>query len=177
MRVKLFSSILRWKSFSYPTYFSVLLHLNFRSRSLPVSPLAHSRTAPDLHPVCGYVCPPATKWYRLEPYHAFILLKRTQYKKQIKDKKHKEWTSGQIMSVLDWPFHMSALQAGLCHHWTLCTCCRHFGSSAGVPLSVLRPGSSHSQCTLQPVCQSLLSFLHNRKGYYSAGEKQYWYWF
>lgn len=55
---------------------------------------------------------------------------------------------------------MSALQAGLCHHWTLYTCCRHFGSSAGVPPSVLRPGSSHLLYTLQPVCQSRFSFLN-----------------
>lgn len=72
----------------------------------------------------------------------------------------------------DWPFHMSALQAGLCRHWTLCTCCRHFGSSVDVPLSVLMPSSSHLLCTPQPVCQSLLSFLHNNMVIRVAG-KQY----
>ena len=54
------------KAFSDPTYFSVLFPLYFRSHSLPVSPLAHSQTAPDLHPVYGYVCPPAVKGFHVD---------------------------------------------------------------------------------------------------------------
>lgn len=61
MCINLFCSVFQWKPFSDPTYFSLLFPLYFHSRSLPVSPLARSQTSPDLHPVCGYVCPPAVK--------------------------------------------------------------------------------------------------------------------
>lgn len=59
------------------TYFSLLSPLHFHSRSIPISPSAHSRTVPDLHLVCGYVCPPAVRDFMLISVYGLINNKET----------------------------------------------------------------------------------------------------
>ena len=155
------------KAFSCPTNFSVLFPLHFHSRSLPVSPLARSRTVPDRHPVCRYVCPPMEKRLHVDKSFTVCIVIIIIYHKIVINtfcvcyNQHTDLIKPCEYQDVCLPFHMSALRAGLCHRWILCTCCRRFGSSADVPLSVLMPSSSHSLCTPEPVCQSLLSFLHN----------------